>query len=272
MPTASLPRMLQDILIACKTSLVRFAKKMWNKGVRFGFSERPSGSDEEAATGPSLPAHEAVPRQEEVMSDDENVLSFVADDEDDYNHKLSNADKAWEAADDRLLSSSTAHASHSNNHSFRTTDHSFSNNTLFGPLKTGLLLPRAATYQDDGGYSSLSHDMGQLNTTPKPDDHNGNAAPYQPLVERPQPDFGVPFLTNSPLERDSMYDILQPVRAELETLYETTPEMMPEYNPEMRTNSHAQVLELRLVDIAEFIQQFLRDLPEERRGVIEMRL
>ena len=73
-------------------------------------------------------------------------------------------------------------------------------------------------------------------------------------------------------ERTYLEVILMPVRDKLQALKATTPESLPQYNPRMRTNCHAQVLKRRLLPIGDFIVQVLAQSPTERRGRLELQL
>jgi hypothetical protein len=244
---------------------------MLSKDVRFSFGGRPPPSDEEAARS-LLPAQNTAPQQQVAMSDDESMPSLTADS--DHNHELPNGNQDWKAEDDRLLNSAhTAQASNNNRHSLNTTHHSLRKSTSYMTYDTNPLLPRATMQQEESGHGSPPQDMVQRNTTPESGHRDGtNIPPYEPHIDRSQPDLGEPFLTLTPEERDAMDAILEPVRPELQCLYETRPESLPDYNPHMRMNSYQQIIEMRLVDIAGFIQEFLGAQPEQRRGLMEMKL
>ncbi|KAF1846177.1 uncharacterized protein K460DRAFT_406399 [Cucurbitaria berberidis CBS 394.84] len=81
-----------------------------------------------------------------------------------------------------------------------------------------------------------------------------------------------PLITLSRAEQAQMETYLTPVHAKLCSLKATTPESLPPYNPRLRTNSHAQVIKSRLLPVGEFIVRLLAQAPEEKRGMLELKL
>jgi hypothetical protein len=263
--------MLPSFVTTFIQSLARIAKTMWVNGVRFGFTARATPTDEEAVR-PLLSTQEVAPEHDTVMINDVQLPLG-------YDHKengaFANADKRLETDDGPIINTfEPAQALHNEHHSSIETTKSFS---------TDLTLPYETT------YSTLLRENAKMQPKPIPvpsqSSHVDRFADLQSLdpstretikqaspAYQPQSDYGEPFLTITYSERISMDVILAPVRGELERLYETTPESLPEYSPRMRANSHAQILKMRLSTIAECIQDFLKDVPEDRRGMMEMKL
>lgn len=73
-------------------------------------------------------------------------------------------------------------------------------------------------------------------------------------------------------ERQSLHAILSPVREDLQKLKTLTPESLPPYSPRVRAKSHAQILKHKLLPIGQFIVNYLDRVPEQGRGVLELKL
>jgi hypothetical protein len=244
--SSSLTRTLHSFLNIVIHSLARIASSMWNNGVRFGFGARAPQVDEEAARLLLAP-QEVVPEQDAVMADHGDPIINTTD---------------------------SAQALHNDHHSFVDTYHSFTPDPTLSFQITTLnqLLETAKMQRETASIPSRSGDTNNFNGTRKLEYTIEDTTQHISSPSAPQPDYGEPFLTITPSERLSLDVIFAPIRCELEKLYETTPESLPAYNPGVKANSHAQVLKMRLSPIAEFIEHFLEDVVEDKRGMIEMKL
>jgi hypothetical protein len=232
---------------------------MWDKSSGLSSSARPPSVNKEATQLPLSP--QAVPlKRVVVMADDPSLSPFIT--HYDEHRDIAKPDHQWEANHGPV---------HSN---FTNTRHTFNSSSTeaFKYVGIGQLWDKAKKRQDLLRKSSWPHDIASTDGTWEPPDHIEDLEHHEPPADLPQSNSSEPFLTLTSPERASMDMILAPVHTHLKKLKETTVSSLPNNHSLTEANCHPQVLKKRLLEIAECIQRFLKDVPENKRGLLEMKL
>jgi hypothetical protein len=257
--TRNLGCTLHSLLTTFTCPITRIAKIMWDKFSGLSSRPRPPSVNKEATQLPLPP--QAVPlKRNVVMADAPSLSPFITH----YNkhRNIAKPDQQWEANHGPVYSN------------FTDTRHTFdsSSTEAFKYVGIGQLWNNAKKRQDLLRKSSWPHDIASTDGTWEPPAHIEDLEHHGPLADLPQSKFGEPFLTLASPERASMDMILAPVHDHLKKLKETTVSSLPNNHSLTEARCHPQVLKMRLSEIAECIQRFLKDVPEDRRGILEMKL